>query len=134
MLQHARYKNYASWLLAAFFLIGAVANFNASEQVRSDYANWGYPDWFHYVTAALEFLTAVLLARGKTRLAGSALGAAVMLAAAMTLFMHGGYSHALVPLVVLTLVAINGWFALDSYNRKTQSTANPSEPAVDSVK
>ena len=57
-------------ILAAFFVVGGTANMLASEATRADYLRWGYPAWFHYVTAALELTAAVLIAFPRTRLAG----------------------------------------------------------------
>jgi len=51
---------------------------------RAEYRRWGYPDWFHFVTGALELATAALLVVTATRLLGAGLGGAVMLAAAGT--------------------------------------------------
>lgn len=56
-----------AWLLAAFFLFGAYGNTFLSEENAAAYAAWGYPGWFHYVTAALELTAALLLLRAITR-------------------------------------------------------------------
>ncbi|MWD27444.1 DoxX family protein [Aquicoccus sp. SCR17] len=96
-------------LLAAFFVLGGSMNIFASEQVLEDYARWGYPGWFHFLTGALEWTSAVLIAIPATRLAGSVLAAAVMASAAGTVALHGEFSHAMAPLVVLALAALNGW-------------------------
>ncbi len=95
--------------LAAFFLLGGTLNIFAGPEIRADYARWGYPDWFPYVTGLLEWSTAVLLALPRTRLAGSLLGTGVMAAAAATVLLHGEWSHAIPPLAVLALVVLNGW-------------------------
>jgi hypothetical protein len=60
----------------------------------------GYPHWFHFVTGSLELATAVLLAKARTRLWGSALGCTVMLAALATVALHGEYGHGVPPLIV----------------------------------
>lgn len=99
---------YAS-LLAAFFLLGGFLNIFASSTVLDDYQRWGYPGWFHYVTGLLEWISAVLIALPLTRLAGSALGAALMAAAAATVLANGEFGHAVAPLIVLVLVCLNGW-------------------------
>ena len=93
--------NVAAWLLAAFFLVGAFGNTFVSTEIAADYARWGYPDSFHYVTAILECTTAGMLILKPLRLYGSMLGGAVMLAAAGTVASHGEYAHAVPPLVVL---------------------------------
>ncbi len=94
-------------ILAAFFVVGGTANMLASEATRADYLRWGYPAWFHYVTAALELTAAVLIAFPRTRLAGSVLAALIMLSAAATLVVNAEYTNAIAPLIVLVLVAIN---------------------------
>lgn len=98
-----------SWLLVAFFLLGAVLNAFPSAGLRANYKGWGYPDWFHYVTAILELAAAALLAFGATRLPGAMLGAAVMLAAMVTVLRHREYAHALAPLVILLLTLVVAW-------------------------
>lgn len=97
-----------AWLVAAFFLVGAIGNAFPSEGIAADYARWGYPDWFHYVTALLELAAALLLAYRPTRLAGAGVGSLVMLAAAATTLFHGEASHAIAPLVVLGLTVLVG--------------------------
>lgn len=90
-------------LLAAFFLFGAWGNTFLSEENAAAYAAWGYPDWFHYITATLELAAAILLIRAVTRPYGAALGAMVMAAAALTTLMNADYGHAVAPGVVLAV-------------------------------
>ncbi|WP_307252096.1 DoxX family protein [Paraburkholderia graminis] len=59
-------------VLAAFFVVGSLSNIVAPRSVFEEYLKWGYPHWFHFVTGSLELMTAVLLARARTRLWGSA--------------------------------------------------------------
>jgi hypothetical protein len=63
------------------------------------------------VTGSLELTTAVLLARERTRLWGSALRWTVMLAALATVTLHSEYGHGLAPLVVAALSIVVGWIA-----------------------
>ncbi|QEI07551.1 DoxX family protein [Pigmentiphaga aceris] len=98
-----------AWGLAAFFLFGSVLNAIAPASIRASFTRWGYPDWFHYVTAALEFLTAVLLVLPAFRLAGVALAILVMIAAIVTLLHHDEHAHAVAPCVVLALATACGW-------------------------
>lgn len=97
------WKTVLAYLLAAFFLVGAVGNILALGQIADDYARWGYPDWFHYLTGTLELITSILLLRMRTRLWGALLGAAVMAAAAGTVLMHGEFTHAIAPAAVLAI-------------------------------
>ncbi|SMG17556.1 DoxX family protein [Paraburkholderia susongensis] len=97
--------------LAAFFVVGGLSNILAPRSIIEEYLKWGYPHWFHFVTGSLELTTAVLLAREQTRLWGSALGCAVMLAALATVTLHGEYVHGVAPLVAATLSIVVGWIA-----------------------
>lgn len=95
--------------LAAFFVVGSLSNIFAPGSIYEEYLRWGYPHWFHFVTGSLELTTAVLLARARTRLWGSALGCTVMLAALATVTLHGEYEHGVAPLVVVALSILVGW-------------------------
>ena len=97
--------------LAAFFVVGSLSNIFTPGSIYEEYLRWGYPHWFHFVTASLELTTAVLLAQARTRLWGAALGYTVMLAALATVTLHGEYGHAVAPLVVATLSIVVGWIA-----------------------
>ncbi|WP_433933623.1 DoxX family protein [Brevundimonas diminuta] len=89
-----------AWLLAAFFLFGAYGNAFISEE-NAAYAAWGYPDWFHYVTAILELAAGLLLIRAISRPYGAGLGALVMAAASLTTLLNADYDHAVAPGIVL---------------------------------
>ncbi|MFK4825640.1 DoxX family protein [Paenochrobactrum sp. BZR 588] len=99
-------------ILAVFFLFGAYSNFFLNEKNAAAYAAWGYPDWFHYVTAILEFTTSMLLINRLSRSLGSLLGALVMVAASLTTVWNADYGHAVAPLVVLTVSLISLWLSL----------------------
>ncbi|WP_027801785.1 DoxX family protein [Paraburkholderia dilworthii] len=99
------------WVLAAFFVVGSLSNIVAPRSIFEEYLKWGYPHWFHFVTGSLELMTAVLLARARTRLWGSVLGCTVMLAALATVTVHGEYGHGVAPLVVAALSIVVGWIA-----------------------
>lgn len=92
-----------AWLLAAFFLFGAYGNAFISAENAAAYAAWGYPDWFHYITAMLELVAGVLLIRFMTRPFGAGLGALVMGAAVLTTLVNADYDHAVAPSVILFL-------------------------------
>ncbi|MDR6450455.1 hypothetical protein J2794_006596 [Paraburkholderia terricola] len=91
--------------------MGSLSNIVAPRSIFEEYLKWGYPHWFHFVTGSLELMTAILLARARTRLWGSALGCTVMLAALATVTVHGEYTHGVAPLVVATLSIAVGWIA-----------------------
>ncbi|WP_240200157.1 MULTISPECIES: DoxX family protein [Paracoccus] len=81
-------------------------NLLLSVENEAAYARWGYPGWFHYVTAALELLAAILLPRAPTRPYGAGLGACIMAAAALTTLIHAEYDHSIAPLVALSVALI----------------------------
>lgn len=105
------YYHLLSWVLAAFFLIGAIGNWFTPSHVRADYIRWGYPDWFHRVTAILELVVAILMIAATSRTWGIALGAAIMLAAIATLLRHREFRHALLPTSVLVVLAVTAAIA-----------------------
>lgn len=90
-----------AWLLAAFFLFGAYGNTFISEENAAAYAAWGYPGWFHYITAILELAAGLLLIRAISRPYGAGLGALVMAAASLTTLLNADYDHAVAPSIVL---------------------------------
>jgi DoxX-like protein len=98
-----------AWALVVFFVLGSSINILAPASVAAEYKRWGYPDWFHFVTGALELTAAALLAFSVTRWLGATLGCGVMLAAAATVIVHGEYTHAILPIIILALSAIVGW-------------------------
>jgi hypothetical protein len=114
--------------LAAFFVVGSLSNLFAPQSIYEEYLRWGYPPWFHLVTGSLELTTAVLLARAPSRLLGSALGFAVMLAALGTVTIHGEYGHAAPPLVVAAISVSVGWITWRK--RLSHSGLTDAAPAV----
>ena len=90
-----------AWLLAAFFLFGAYGNTFISEENAAAYAAWGYPGWFHYITAILELAAGLLLIRAISRPYGAGLGGLVMAAASLTTLLNADYDHAVAPSIVL---------------------------------
>lgn len=101
-----------AWALALFFLVGAIGNGIAPTNVRQEYARWGYPDWFHFVTAALELLVAAFFVFPATRELAVGLGALIMLAAIATLLFHKEFKHALLPTTVLIVLIVQLYLAM----------------------
>jgi hypothetical protein len=114
--------------LATFFVVGSLSNLFAPQSIYEEYLRWGYPHWFHFVTGSLELATAVLLVRAPSRLLGSALGLAVMLAALGTVTIHSEYGHAAPPLVVAALSVFVGWITWRK--RLSDSRMTDATPAV----
>ena len=108
-LSKISWRQVLPFALAAFFVVGSLSNIVAPRPILEEYLKWGYPRGFHFVTGSLELMTAVLLARARTRLWGSALGCTVMLAALATVTLHGEYGHGVAPLVVAALSIVVGF-------------------------
>ncbi|RWR27319.1 DoxX family protein [Sinirhodobacter populi] len=102
-MRNLPWKSILAWLLAAFFVVGGIGNIFVSPEIAADYRRWGYPDWFHFLTGALELSAAVLIAYRPTRLWGACLASGVMVAAAFTVLSHGEFAHAIAPLIVLAV-------------------------------
>ncbi len=85
------------WLLVAGFFGAGLYNAIGTRATRSDFARWGYPRWWSSLTGGLEMVSAVLIALPVSRIVGSALGAAIIAAAVLTVLRHREFSH-LVPL------------------------------------
>ena len=108
-LSKISWRQVLPFALAAFFVVGSLSNIVGPRSILDEYLKWGYPHGFHFVTGSLELMTAVLLARARTRLWGSALGCTVMLAALATVTLHGEYGHGVAPLVVAALSIVVGF-------------------------
>jgi hypothetical protein len=117
-------------LLAAFFVAGSLSNIVAPRSILEEYLKWGYPHWFHFLTGSLELTTAVLMARPRTRLWGSALGCIVMLAALATVTLHGEYGHGVAPLVAAALSTVVGWITWRNALTESSATAMAVRPRV----
>lgn len=89
-----------AWLLSAFFVFGACVNAIGPKAIREDYARWGYPKGFRFVTAVLELIAAVLVAIPDARPIGAVLAAAIMAAAVASTLTHGERSRAIAPMIV----------------------------------
>lgn len=96
-----------AYVLVGFFIIGAVGNLVAPPTIADEYARWGYPHWFHFVTGGFELAAALLMARSASRIIGSLLGGCIMAAAIATVVFHGEYSHAIAPVIVLSLLMLS---------------------------
>jgi putative oxidoreductase len=88
-------------LLILFFLLMASKNLGGNEQMRADFARWGYPDWFRILTACLQLLVAALLLHASVTFYGAALLACIMLGAALTHLRFDPPAAVISPLVFL---------------------------------
>ena len=95
-------------LLVAGLFGAGLYNAIGTSAAQSSFVRWGYPRWWGSLTGGLEMVSGVLIALPASRVVGLALGAAIILAAVLTVLRHRELSH-LVPLgVFATLMALAG--------------------------
>jgi hypothetical protein len=61
------------WLLVAGFFGAGLFNAIGTPGARSEFARWGYPRWWNFLTGGLEIVSAVLNALPVIRVVGLAL-------------------------------------------------------------
>jgi uncharacterized membrane protein YphA (DoxX/SURF4 family) len=96
-------------LLAIFFLMAGGAKLLNSDAHAQDFANWGYPLWFLYMTAIIEIGGAIGLLIPAARLYATLLLSATMVGAAATHLRAGEMGAVPVPLVLLVLLILLVW-------------------------
>ena len=84
-----------------------------------EFAEWGYPRWFHVLIGVVEVAAGLALLKASTRLYGAVTIIVVMLGAAYTLAVRAGQPAMAVTPVVMLLLA--SFVAVKS--RSTASTA-----------
>lgn len=95
-----------AYIIAALFLVFGLINLWPPRAFAASYVRWGYADWWHYVTAAVELTGAVLLALPQTRFWGAALLSLLSLVAMGTLVRHGEISRVPPCLLLFAVTAI----------------------------
>jgi len=98
--------NAVTLIAAAAFLIGAVVNASARKPIREEFVRYGFPWWWCWVTALLEFTTAVLLLLRPTFTLGVVLGVCIMVAAIIAILRARDYRHIPPPAIFLLLLVI----------------------------
>jgi len=98
----------ATWLAAAAFFIGGAVNASGAKSIRNDFKRYGFPSWWCWITAALEFATACLLLFPATFFIGVALGACVMIAAIAAVLRARRFRHIPPPAAFLMLLVVAG--------------------------
>ena len=93
------------WLAAAAFAAAGLVNAAGRTAQRVSFVRWGYPVWWCRVTGVLELSVAVMIAVPASRTEGLLLGAAVMVAAAVTVGRHREFSH-LPPIGVFAVLLL----------------------------
>lgn len=95
-----------SLLLFVAFLGASFAKLTTSAMMVQEFASFGYPLWFMYVTGAIELVSAVLVIVPRTSSIGAALLVCVMLGAIFSHLTHGQAARVGAPIVLLVLAAI----------------------------
>ena len=103
----------ASWVIAvvlalAFFGVGML-KLTSQPMMVANFAGWGFPSWFLYVTGTIEVTSAVLLLIPRTALVGAALLVCTMIGALLTHLTHGQAAMIGAPGVLLLLLLAFGW-------------------------
>jgi hypothetical protein len=105
-------SNAATLAAAAAFLVGSVVNATARKPIREEFVRYGFPWWWCWVTALLEFLTAILLVGRSTFAIGAVLGFCIMVAAIFAVVRARDFAHIPPPAVFLLLVLIAAFVQL----------------------
>jgi uncharacterized membrane protein YphA (DoxX/SURF4 family) len=112
VVKSSRAKTIALWavtgLLASLFVLSGSMKF-VNPQAVEKFAAWGYPDWFRVLIGLAEVGGALVLLIPRTAFyAAGALGV-VMAGAVFTHLRYAEVPQAVVPLVLLVLLAVVGY-------------------------
>jgi hypothetical protein len=88
------------WIVIVIFVAVGAIHLAGGKAIRESYKTWGYPEGFHLVTGILEVAAAGLMIFASTRYYGLKLGAAITIAAVITLLWHRQFSHLVAPLIL----------------------------------
>ncbi len=103
-------KGIVSWiiavLLALAFLGAGAAKLTSQPMMVAQFALFGLPSWFLYVTGAIEVVSAILLLIPRTTVVGAGLITCVMIGALIAHLTHGQAAMIGAPLGLLILAAI----------------------------
>ncbi|WP_205525747.1 DoxX family protein [Pyxidicoccus trucidator] len=93
-------------LVAVAFLGAGGSKLAGMPPMPENFARWGFPLWFMYLTGVMEVAAALLLLVPRTATLGGALVVGTMLGAVLTHLKAGEGSQAVAPLVLLVLGAV----------------------------
>ncbi|WP_458097076.1 DoxX family protein [Roseomonas sp. WA12] len=88
-------------LVVLAFIGAGLFNAIGTRATQDDFARWGHPRWWCRVTEGLEIVSAGLIAFPANRETGLALGAVIIVTAAVTVLCRREFAHA-APLGVFT--------------------------------
>ena len=95
-------------IVAGLFIAAGLSKLLNPEKHLENFAGWGYPPWFMYVTGFFEAGGGLLALVPKSRIYGVLLLSVTMAGATLTHVMAGEFAAAPVPLVFLALVSVLG--------------------------
>ena len=112
-------------LVLGFWFIGSgMTKLLSVESQVANFARWGYPDWFRFLTGTIELIAAALLlistVSGRVATLGAALIACVMCGALYTRIANDEPLSTIIPPAILLLVA-----ALIAWFRREEMLARP---------
>ena len=106
-------KAILSWVVAVLvalaFLGSGITKLTSQPMMVANFAAWGFPSWFLYVTGAIEVVSAILLLIPRAALIGTGLLICTMIGALLTHLTHGQAAMIGAPLVLLLLLLLFGW-------------------------
>lgn len=112
-------KTIAVTVLSVLLGVGFIFLFGGSKLIPGsnagtieNFARWGYPAWFVYVTGTIEVVGALLLLMPKTRFYGAALLVGTMVGAIFTHIGAGEFGALGFPAVLLILSAVVAFLTL----------------------
>jgi uncharacterized membrane protein YphA (DoxX/SURF4 family) len=97
-----------SILLALAFLGAGAAKLSTQPMMVGEFGLFGLPQWFMYLTGAIEITAAVLLLVPRVAGIGAGLLVCVMVGALFAHLTHGQADKAAAPLVLLILAIVTG--------------------------
>ncbi len=110
MANESKGRAIGNWVLAVLlglaFIGAGFFKLSGNPEAITNFARWGYPDWFRLLTGAIEVFAAVLILIPRTRFYGAAIAACTMVGAVITHLRVGEYGFLAPPLVLLTLALI----------------------------
>ena len=102
-------------LLTFMFLMAGVTKLMGQEMHIENFARWGYPIWFMYLTGLIEVVSVILMWIPKTRFYGAVGLAVTMIGAFATHLLFAEFGGLPIVAVLFILAGLVAWF-----NRPTQ--------------